>query len=105
MYQIRFQFQCRLYETRTSQAFGKGKNLYIPLSLEDGTSNLESNHLRMILSNLNLIDLNKIMFRCGAEEWADSLGYNVYQIPNWSCLVYCGIQVRTLCFDWSCLYI
>ncbi|KAK4475741.1 hypothetical protein MN116_001003 [Schistosoma mekongi] len=86
------QFDCRLYEPRTSQAMGKGENAYIPLSLPSGGESLKPNSIRVILGNLNLIELNKLLFRCSPEEIADGCNFNSYQIPNWGWLVYCGFQ-------------
>nr|CAH8871998.1 unnamed protein product [Trichobilharzia regenti] len=86
------QFDCRLYEPRTSQAMGKGENAYIPLSLPSRESVLKPNSIRVLLGNLNLLELNKLLYRCSAEELADGCGFNTYQIPGWGTLVYCGFQ-------------
>ncbi|VDQ09227.1 unnamed protein product [Trichobilharzia regenti] len=87
------EFDCRLYEPRTSQAMGKGENAYIPLSLPSRESVLKPNSIRVLLGNLNLLELNKLLYRCSAEELADGCGFNTYQIPGWGTLVYCGFQV------------
>lgn len=87
------QFDCRLYEPRTSQAMGKGENAYIPLSLPSGNNSLlKPNSIRVLLGNMNLLELNKLLFRCSSEELADGCNFNSYQIPDWGWLVYCGFQ-------------
>ncbi|CAH8641298.1 unnamed protein product [Schistosoma bovis] len=87
------QFDCRLYEPRTSQAMGNGENAYIPLSLPSGNNSLlKPNSIRVLLGNMNLLELNKLLFRCSAEELADGCNFNSYQIPDWGWLVYCGFQ-------------
>ncbi|CAH8590703.1 unnamed protein product [Schistosoma turkestanicum] len=87
------QFDCRLYEPRTSQAMGKGENAYVPLSLPSGNNSLlKPNSVRVLLGNMNLLELNKLLFRCSTEELADGCNINSYQIPDWGWLVYCGFQ-------------
>ncbi|CAH8605798.1 unnamed protein product [Heterobilharzia americana] len=71
------QFDCRLYEPRTSQAMGKGENAYIPLCLPSGECLIKPNSVRVL---------------CSAEELADGCNFSNYLIPDWGILVYCGLQ-------------
>ncbi|PVU96658.1 hypothetical protein BB561_001053 [Smittium simulii] len=43
------------------------------------------------MSNLNLGELNIVLYRCGAEEY-DTIGLNTYDIPKVGSLPYCGYQ-------------
>ena len=48
--------------------------------------------LQSIIDNLSLVDLNKVMYRCGTEESEDGFGGGVYSIEGYGDLVYCGLQ-------------
>lgn len=45
-----------------------------------------------ILSSLNLCDMNRVLFRCDAEERADGFGIAAYDFPGWESMKYCGLQ-------------
>ncbi|XP_077981674.1 glycogen debranching enzyme-like [Glandiceps talaboti] len=45
-----------------------------------------------IASKLTLNDLNRILYRCDAEEKDDGHGYGVYNVPEHGSFVYCGLQ-------------
>ncbi|CAH1775348.1 unnamed protein product [Owenia fusiformis] len=47
---------------------------------------------KSIISRMSLSDLNRVMYRCDAEEKDDGKGFAVYDIPKYGPLVYCGIQ-------------
>ncbi|XP_050313135.1 glycogen debranching enzyme isoform X2 [Anthonomus grandis grandis] len=46
--------------------------------------------LSQIISKMNLCDLNRALYRCDQEERDD--GLDVYNIPNFGPVVYCGLQ-------------
>lgn len=48
--------------------------------------------LQSIIGKLSLVDLNRVLYRCGTEESDDGLGGGVYNIPGHGDFVYCGLQ-------------
>lgn len=48
--------------------------------------------LKTIISKLNLIDLNRALYRCDTEERDMGSGIGAYDIPGFGPLVYCGFQ-------------
>ena len=44
-----------------------------------------------IATQLSLGTMNRVLFRCDAEERSDGLGIGVYNIPGYGSLTYCGI--------------
>lgn len=48
--------------------------------------------LNAIVSQMNLLDLNRAIYRCDAEERDMGLGSGVYDVPGYGRLVYCGTQ-------------
>ena len=53
---------------------------------------ITSNDLETIASKLTLNDINKILYRCEAEELNDMFGEGCYDIPGHGTMPYCGIQ-------------
>lgn len=47
---------------------------------------------RNTIAPLNLLDLNRILFRCDEEERSDNFGIGVYNFQGWDSLKYCGLQ-------------
>ncbi len=45
-----------------------------------------------VFRNLNLTDLNIVLYRCGSEEDDVTQGHSVYNIPGCGDLPYCGLQ-------------
>ncbi|KAL7671642.1 hypothetical protein ACOME3_006533 [Neoechinorhynchus agilis] len=45
-----------------------------------------------LIKALSPLDLNTVLYRCGAEEVDDCLGFGPYTVPNFGDLVYCGLQ-------------
>ncbi|GFU16736.1 glycogen debranching enzyme [Nephila pilipes] len=67
--------------------FGYRMRSYSGTVLKRGTHDFES-----ILSHLTVADLNKVLFKCDAEERDDGKGRGTYNLPGYGDLVYCGLQ-------------
>ncbi|XP_078050064.1 glycogen debranching enzyme [Augochlora pura] len=53
----------------------------------------KSSDLRVIASRMNLVDLNKALYRCDQEERDETSNrFGVYDIPGYGPLVYAGLQ-------------
>ena len=44
-----------------------------------------------IISSLSYDELNILLFRCSSEEASEQIGSNVYEVPGYGPLVYCGL--------------
>jgi len=64
----------------------------------DEFSSSQSN-LQQILRQLKLIDFNRVLYRSSNEEISDGKGFDVYQIPSYGSMVFCGIQGQIVLFD------
>ena len=82
---------------QTLQHFGYRMRTISGRNLQEirGASSLED-----ILADMSLDDLNRVIYRCDAEEKDDGKGFGTYDIPKHGRLPYCGLQGRLLCtFD------
>ena len=59
---------------------------------KDSLSNAATGDLQAIIAKLSLVDLNKVMYRCGPEESECGFGGGLFNIPGHGDLVYCGLQ-------------
>ncbi|GAB0093565.1 Glycogen debranching enzyme [Sergentomyia squamirostris] len=73
----------------TRPHFAKVQNLVEVFHSEKGDI---YNNLKNIISKLNLIDLNRAVYRCDEEEKDMGCGSGCYDIPNFGRTVYCGSQ-------------
>ncbi|XP_066154980.1 glycogen debranching enzyme isoform X1 [Euwallacea fornicatus] len=60
--------------------------------LINSLSSKKDTELCRIIGNLTLSDLNRALYRCDQEERDEGKGFDVYNIPNFGSLVYCGLQ-------------
>ncbi|TGZ58141.1 hypothetical protein CRM22_009755 [Opisthorchis felineus] len=86
------QFGCSLHKQRLSIKMGRGDKAYMPHLPPSTPIQLEANAIRMLASDLGLVDFNRILFRCEAEEMADGFQSGAYDIPGYGKLCYCGFQ-------------
>ncbi|CAF3847295.1 unnamed protein product [Rotaria sp. Silwood1] len=52
-----------------------------------------------IIKQLTLVDLERVIYRTSIEEQSDGKGFDVYLIPDYGKLVYCGIQGQISILD------
>ncbi|CAM4839817.1 unnamed protein product [Rotaria magnacalcarata] len=52
-----------------------------------------------IIKDLTLIDLERVLYRTSAEEQSDGKGFDVYIIPDYGKLNYCGLQAIITILD------
>lgn len=57
-----------------------------------GESGPKYDELKEVISKLNLLDLNRAIYRCDTEERDMGNGTGAYDIPGFGPLVYCGSQ-------------
>jgi glycogen debranching enzyme len=51
-----------------------------------------SSEFNCIVKQLTLIDLERVLYRSSIEEQSDGKGFDVYSIPDYGKLHYCGLQ-------------
>ncbi|CAF4401014.1 unnamed protein product, partial [Adineta steineri] len=51
-----------------------------------------SSQFNKIIQDLTLIDLERVLYRSSVEEQSDGKGVDVYTIPDYGQLVYCGLH-------------
>ncbi|CAF1074010.1 unnamed protein product, partial [Didymodactylos carnosus] len=61
-------------------------------SLNEFTTGNFTSEFQQIVNKLTLLDLNRVLYRNSSEEQADGFGIDVYEIPEYGKLVYCGLQ-------------
>ena len=54
--------------------------------------NFDKSNFHAIVSRLTLSDLNRVLYRCDAEERADGKGFGSYNVPGFGGFVYCGLR-------------
>ena len=55
--------------------------------------------LQRIVSQLGLVELNRVLYRCHEEEADEGMGGGAYNIPGWGPLPYCGLQGEGRIYD------
>lgn len=73
----------------TRQKFEKLQGIVTALQKQVGPIHAE---LESIITNLNLVDVNRTLFMCDQEERDMGLGGAAYHIPGYGPVVYCGLQ-------------
>ena len=63
--------------------------LYLPRLNE---IEVKESSLQSALAGLDLVDLNRCLFRCHEEEQDEGQGGGVYDVPQFGRFVYCGLQ-------------
>jgi glycogen debranching enzyme len=58
-----------------------------------------SSQFNLIIKELTLIDLERVLYRSSLEEQSDGKGFDVYEIPNYGKLIYCGLQGQISLLD------
>lgn len=77
-----------LYE-HSKPHFNKLDQLVEAFETQDGA---KAKELTDLISKMNLIDLNRAIYRCDNEERDMGNGIGVYDVPGYGPLVYCGTQ-------------
>ena len=73
-------------------ARGRIRELLKPNSISSALALADYNQMIRCVNGLDLVDLNRILYRCEAEERDEGHGSGVYDIPEYGPLVYCGFQ-------------
>ncbi|XP_030750314.1 glycogen debranching enzyme isoform X2 [Sitophilus oryzae] len=61
-------------------------------SFIDSISSTKNTEIKQVIEKMTLADINRALYRCGQEERDEGNGFDVYNIPNFGPLVYCGLQ-------------
>lgn len=85
--------------------FRPGSIIVLQISLlpqiRQGVSNLRellnqfsnpTSEFNKIVKKLTLVDLERVLYRTSVEEQADGKGFDVYEVPDYGKLHYCGLQ-------------
>lgn len=51
-----------------------------------------TSEFHQIVRKLTLVDLQRVLYRSSAEEQADGKGFDLYNIPEFGPMLYCGLQ-------------
>lgn len=93
------QFTCRLHKPRTSINLGQGTKAYMPHLVHRMPSIDDQSNLRLIIDDISLVDLNRLLFRCEAEETSEDPRGGSYDVPNFGKLCYCGFESISALLD------
>ena len=80
--------------------FGYLMRSYSGRSLFDET--VDQSSFRTIVSKLSLADMNRIFFRCKAEEESEGNGFSTYNVPGFGDMVYCGLRGMLIFYKFDC---
>ncbi|CAH8497026.1 unnamed protein product [Dicrocoelium dendriticum] len=89
------EFGCTLHKQYLNIKIGHGDNAYTPHLPARRPSLIQDNTVRVLADEVNLLDLNRILFRCEAEERSDDPPGGAYHIPGYGKLCYCGFESIT----------
>ena len=57
-------------------------------------SELSTTELENLIIKLSQNDINRVLFRCDAEERDDGKGFGTYNIPGYGDMPFCGLHGR-----------
>ena len=87
-----------IYPTKFPPGSILGFSTTLPAKVEQAKMKLQApemeEKLKQIISKFSLVDLNKILYSCPAEE-----GIGSYGLGGWGNMSYCGIAGVVLCFN------
>ncbi|EIE82182.1 glycogen debranching enzyme [Rhizopus delemar RA 99-880] len=85
----------RYSEIILSNSFTPGSICVVKTSIGDKYAEIHEQVTRIdddVVSTLNLLDCNVVLYRCASEEISATSGDGVYNVPNFGELVYAGLQ-------------